>query len=230
MNPVTSPEWRRGQRPVQAPTLRLRDEQAPLKHCFGQFLHEKRHPVCLDDDVRLHLWRQRPAGDALGEGLDLGGYQTVENYAGDMREANPWRLVFRREGDQHQYRQGADALDRQVEHFERGRIGPVGVLEQHQDWLLSRQCFELVEQRLQGQPPLFGRAQCQRWIVRAGRDRQQGGKKRGRFRDVRRRQYGFELVELRLGRVLGGETRGTTQLHDKGVQDAVAVIGRALIL
>ena len=42
---------------------------------------------------------------------------------------------------------------------------------------------------------------------------------------MRRRQYGFELVELRLGRVLGGEAGGALQLHDKGVQDAVAVIG-----
>src|SRR5262249_42505945 len=38
-----------------------------------------------------------------------------------------------------------------------------------------------------------------------------------------------ELVELRLRRVLGGEAGGTPQLHDKGVQDAVAMIGRALI-
>ena len=41
----------------------------------------------------------------------------------------------------------------------------------------------------------------------------------------RRRQYGFELVELRLGRVLADEAGATAQLHDKGVQDAVAVIG-----
>src|SRR5262249_61542896 len=42
-------------------------------------------------------------------------------------------------------------------------------------------------------------------------------------------QEGFELVELWLGRVLGGEAGGAPLLHDKGVQDAVAVIGRALI-
>ncbi len=165
----------------------------------------------------------------LGQGLDLGGCQAVERYAGDVREAGPGRLVFRPEGDQHQYRQGADALDRQIEHFERGRIGPVGVFEQHQDRLLPRQCFELVEQGRQGQPPLLRRAQCERRIALAGRDRQQGSEERCRFRDARRRQYGFELVELRLGRVLGGEAGGAPQLHDKGVQDAVAVIGRALI-
>src|SRR6516162_656849 len=63
-----------------------------------------------------------------------------------------------------------------------------------------------------------------------GRDRQQGSKERCGLSDARRRQYSFELVELRLGRVLGGEARGAPQLHDKGVQDAVTVIRRALIV
>jgi len=120
----------------------------------------------------------------LGQGLDLGGCQAVERDAGDVREAGPERLVFRPEGDQHQYRQGADALDRQIEHFERGRIGPVGVLEQHQYRLLPRQCFELVEQGCQGQPPLLRRAQSERWIAVAGRDRQQRSKERCGFRDA----------------------------------------------
>jgi hypothetical protein len=105
----------------------------------------------------------------------------------------------------------------------------VDVLEQQQDRLLPRQCFDLVEQGRQGQAPLLRGAHCERRIALAGRDRQQGSKERCRFRNVRRRQYGFELVELGLGRVVGGEAGGTTQRHDIGVQDAVAVIGRALI-
>jgi len=105
----------------------------------------------------------------------------------------------------------------------------VDVLEQHQYGFLPRQCFELVEQGRQGQAALLGGTQCKRRIALAGRDRQQGSEERCRFGDARRRQYGFELVELRLGRVGGGEAGGTPQLNDKGVQDAVAVIGRALI-
>jgi hypothetical protein len=77
----------------------------------------------------------------LGQGLDLGRSQAVERDAGNVRQAGPGRLVFRPEGEERQYRQGADALDRQIEHFERGRIGPVGVLEQHQYGLFPRQCF-----------------------------------------------------------------------------------------
>jgi hypothetical protein len=96
------------------PALRSRDEQAPLEH---------RHPVGLGDDLRRHLGRQLPAGDMLGQGLDLGGRQAVERDAGDVREAGPGRLVFRPEGEDRQHRQGADPLDRQIEHFERGRIG-----------------------------------------------------------------------------------------------------------
>jgi hypothetical protein len=189
----------------------------PLEHRLGQFLDKERHPVGLSDDLRRHLGGQRPAGDALSQGLDFGGRQAVERDAGDVRETGPGRLVFRPEGDHHQYRQGADALDRQIEHFERGRIGPVGVFEQHQYGLLSRQCFELIEQGRQGQPALLRRAQCQRRIAAAGRDRQQGSEERCRFRDARRRQYGFELVELRLDRVLGGESGGAPQLDNKGV-------------
>jgi len=150
----------------------------PLEHRLGQFLDEERHPVGLGDDLRHHLGRQRPAGDMLGQRLDLGGRQAVERDAGDVRETGPGRLVFQPEGDRHQYRQGADALDRQIEYFERGRIGPVGVLEQHQDRLLPRQCFNLVEQGRQGQPALLRGTQCERRVAVAGRDRQQGCKER----------------------------------------------------
>jgi hypothetical protein len=144
-----------GNGPSRRPALWPRDEQAPFEHRLGQFLDEERHPVGLGDDLRRHLGGQRPAGDMPGQGLDLGGCQAVERDAGDVREARPRRLVFRPEGDQHQYRQGADPLDRQIEHFERGRIGPMGVLEQHQDRLLPCQCFELVEQGRQGQAALL---------------------------------------------------------------------------
>jgi hypothetical protein len=152
------------------PALRPGNEQATLNHRLGQFLDKERHSVGLGDDLRRHLGGQRPAGDMLGQGLDLGGRQAIECYAGDAREAGPWRFVFRSEGDQHQYRQSADPFDRQIEHFERTRIGPVDVLEQHQDRLLPRQSFELIEQGCEGQAALLRGAQCQRRIALAGRN------------------------------------------------------------
>jgi hypothetical protein len=91
--------WRRWQRAVEAPALRSRDEQARFQHRLGQFLGKERHPVCLSDDLRRHLWRQRPAGDMLGQGLDLGGCEAVERDAGDVRETGPGCLVFRPEGE-----------------------------------------------------------------------------------------------------------------------------------
>jgi hypothetical protein len=64
------------------PALRPRDEQAPLEHRLSQFLDKERHPVGLDDDLRRHFGGQWPAGDMLGQGLDLGGSQAVEPRAG----------------------------------------------------------------------------------------------------------------------------------------------------
>jgi len=55
------------------PALRSRDQQAPLEHRLRQFLDKERHTVGLGDDLRQHLGGQRPAGDMLGQGLDLGG-------------------------------------------------------------------------------------------------------------------------------------------------------------
>jgi len=66
------PPW-----PVETPALRPGDEQAPLEHRFGQFLDKERHPVGLGDDLRRHLRGQRPAGDAQGQGLDLGRCHAV---------------------------------------------------------------------------------------------------------------------------------------------------------
>ena len=172
MNPAVSRGWRKAARARRDASPAAPRRAGPLEHCLGQFLDKERNSVGLGDDLRHYLGGQWPAGDMLGQGRDLGGGQAVERYAGDVRQPGPGRLVFRPEGDQHQYRQGAEPLDHQIEHFERGRIGPVGVLEQHQDRLLSRQCFELVEQGRQGQAALLRGTQCERRIAVAGRDRQ----------------------------------------------------------
>ena len=103
-----------GNGPVEMPALRSRDEQTRFEHRLGQFLDKERHPVRLGDDLLRHLAGQWPAGDMLGQGLDLGGCQAVERYVGDVREACPGRLEFRAEGEQREDRQGADALKRQI--------------------------------------------------------------------------------------------------------------------
>ena len=74
---------------------------------------------------------------------------------GDVGQAPPRRLEFRAEGDQQQHRQLAHALDGEIEHLQRGRVGPMRVLEQHQHRLLLRQPLHLIEQREQGLPPLL---------------------------------------------------------------------------
>ena len=75
-------------------------KETRFKDCLGQFLDKERHPVRLGDDLLPHLAGQWPAGDVLGQGLDLGGCQAVERDAGDVRETGPGRLVFRPEGEE----------------------------------------------------------------------------------------------------------------------------------
>ena len=52
-------------------------------------------------------------------------------------------------GEHDQQRDGSHPVDQQVEHFERGGIGPVHVLEQHHAGLLARGRFGEIDQRAQ---------------------------------------------------------------------------------
>ena len=63
-----------------------------------------------------------------------------------MRLAGPGLLKLWPKGDDQQDRQPARAVDRQVEQFARGRVDPVGVLEDHQNGLAPRDGFELTQQ------------------------------------------------------------------------------------
>src|SRR5207244_2320562 len=115
----------------------------------------------------------------------------------DVRKTNPGGLEVRSEGEQCKNRQLAHALDRQIEQLERGRIGPVRVLEQEQDRLLACEGLDLIEQRRKSPPALLRRAKGQRRIAMLEWDRQQRGKKR-RYRLNLRCAHGedrFQFVE-----------------------------------
>ena len=148
----------RRQRAVEAIALAVLDQQPGFQHGLGQFLDEQRHAVGLGDDLRHHFGRQlAAAGHALDQGLGLAAVEPAERHRGDVGQALPGRLEFRPEGDQQQHRQTPDPLDREIEQFERGRIGPMCVLEQHQHRLLLRQTFHLIEQRRKGLAALLRR-------------------------------------------------------------------------
>ncbi len=71
--------------------------------------------------------------------------QPAERDRRDLRQALPGRVEFRPEGDQQQHRQTPDPLDREIEQFERGRIGPMCILEQHQHRLSPCKAFDLIQ-------------------------------------------------------------------------------------
>ena len=67
--------------------------------------------------------------------------------------ADPWRLVFRSVGQQHQQTQRRAAVHSQARKLLRRRIDPVRILEDYQYRLMVRQARELGNQRIQGELP-----------------------------------------------------------------------------
>src|SRR5215469_7893519 len=63
-----------------------------------------------------------------------------------MRLPDPGRHKLRTEGDHEQYGQLGYAIDDQVEQFERGRVDPMGVLENQQHRTAARKASELPDQ------------------------------------------------------------------------------------
>ena len=220
----------RRQRPGQGVAVALLLEQPGLEHGLGQLLDEQRHPVRLGHDLLQHLGRQRLAArHPLGHGRDLALVQPVEREQADVGEADPGRPELGPEGDQHEHPRARDAVDDQVEQLERGRVAPVHVLVQRQHRLPRREPLELREQRREG--PLLAplRAQRQRRVAAAGRDRQQV-RQQGRHRpDIvgREREQRLELVELPLRRVVAREPRRPLEQVDDRVERAALVVGRA---
>src|SRR5262249_56780920 len=69
-------------------------------------------------------------------------------------------------------------VDREIEELERGGVRPMRVLEREQDRLPAGETLELIEQCRQRAAALLCRAERQRRIALAKRDRQQRSKKR----------------------------------------------------
>ena len=89
-----------------------------------------------------------------------------------------------RQGDEHEHGQGLHAIDHQLQQFQRRRIGPMHVLVQGQHRPVRSQSRQLIDQRLERALLLLLRAQLQRRIAVAGRNRQQCGEQRRRPGDI----------------------------------------------
>ena len=117
----------------------LDDEVARRQDCLGQLFHKQGHAVGSGDDLSREALRQRPAADDLVE-------QRAALRRGELRQVDfadawplfPGRLEFGPRGDQQQRRDVGELVDDACEHVEGRRIGPMGVLEQHQGRLGAR--------------------------------------------------------------------------------------------
>src|SRR6516165_4319469 len=141
-------EWR--QSTVKRVTVCLLAQQAAFQNALRQFLNKQRHAICTVDDLGDDLIRQGlAAGDFLYKSSPVDAVQAIELEHRHLRLSDPVRLELGAEGHDQQNRQAAHSFDSEVEHFARGRVDPMRVLEHHQQRLSVRQPFELSDQRLQ---------------------------------------------------------------------------------
>jgi hypothetical protein len=66
-----------------------------------------------------------------------------------MRPSDPGRLKFWPEGNEQQDAKTRDPVDYSAECFQACRVGPMRILEDHQNRILQRQSFHLRDERLQ---------------------------------------------------------------------------------
>ena len=197
-----------------------------------QLFHKERHPVGLDDDLREHFGGELSAAcDALDEGLRLDSVETAKGHHRDVGRDRPWRFEFGTEGDQQQRRQSWNALEQEVQHFERSRIGPLRVLKQDQQRLLFREALHLVAQRRKGQAALLVGRTAHRGIPGAEWNRQHRCDQRGNLVHAvgRGAERPLQFVELDLGWLLRSDARRALELLGERIERAVAMIWRALV-
>ena len=104
----------------------------PLEHRLGQFLDKERHPVGALNDLRDDLGAERRiACQLVHQRLAVAFAEPIERHIHDVGGTTPRRLEFGAKGDHHQHRQMPHPVDGQIQHFARGRVDPVGVLEHH---------------------------------------------------------------------------------------------------
>ena len=148
-----------------------------------------------------------------------------------MRVAGPRRLELRPEGDHQQHGQALQALHREVEQLERGRVDPVRVLEDHQDGPARGEALELPQQSLEGPRLPLLRVELERRVALLRRDREEVGEERHGARDVvhRRADQRLQLVEPDVRGVVLRQTRRSPELLHHRPERAVRVVGRALV-
>src|SRR5262249_42153158 len=105
-----------------------------LQNCLGHFFDEQRDAVsALNDVLSDARWERLVADDAVDHGVDVALWQAIEGQSGYMRLSDPGRHKFRPEHNEQQNAKGRDSIYNTAEGFQTRRIGPMSVLEDHQN-------------------------------------------------------------------------------------------------
>jgi hypothetical protein len=136
----------RGQWSVEDIAAALHRKQARLQDGFGELLHEERHPVGLGDDLRDDLpWQLLSARHAHSHRLRLRGIQSRQREARHHRLGYPaWFELGSMRHDQK--RSKRRALEQMIDRLECGGIGPVQILEQHQQGVVPAASLQQIGQ------------------------------------------------------------------------------------
>ena len=116
----------------------------------GQLLDKQWHAIgALNDLLDYFAPQRRVAGKPTDESRNVALAEPVQPQYGHVRTATPGLLELGAEGDNQQDPLPQRPIDGQIEQLTRGRVDPMGVLENHDNRSRAREGFELVQQSLE---------------------------------------------------------------------------------
>jgi hypothetical protein len=143
---------------------------------LGHFFDEQRDAVSTLNDVLPNACRERlVAEDAVDHRVDVALWQAIEGQSGYMRLSVPGRHKFRPKCNEQQNAKGRDSIYNSAERFQTRRIGPMSVLEDHQNRILPGKHFHLQNEGLQGSVSALLRGKVEDRIAPIVRQRQHVG-------------------------------------------------------
>ena len=120
---------------------------ARLQNGLGQLLDKQRHAIGPGQDLLEQRLGQRLAARQRGDHRrTLRPGQLGQVQCADMALPGPARLKLRPVGEHDQQRNGFHPVDQQIQHLQRGGVGPVRILEQHHAGLLPGGRFGEIDQ------------------------------------------------------------------------------------
>ena len=123
---------------THANRLRGRALAFGFQHRFRHFLHKQRNAVSALDDVLSDVRRDEPvANDRVDHGIDFALRQPIDGKGGYVWPSDPWRLELRPERYDQQHTKGRDPIHDPTQQFEARGIGPMSILENHQNRILA---------------------------------------------------------------------------------------------